>query len=110
MLSTLDKIGFPHRREITAMVLAVLPLFLNISSYTTFNGQMTSYTDFIDVVLGIGLAIVTFNNLVFITEGEAKYKVIRIVLTVVLFALAAFHILGGLRMLIHLPYPLGYGV
>lgn len=109
MLSAADKIGFPHRREITAYILAIAPFFLNFYSYSTVNGRVTSYTDFIDVALGIALAFVTINNRVFITEGEAKYKTIRIVLTVVLLVVAAYHILGGLGLLISLPYPLGYG-
>lgn len=110
MLSVTDKVGFPHRREIIAMVLAVVPFFIGLTSYATFNGRVTSYSDFLDVVLGIALLVLTFNNRVFITKGEEKYKLIRTVLFVVLIIVAAFHIASGLGLLFTLPYPLGYGI
>jgi hypothetical protein len=109
MLTTADRVGFPHRREWTAIVLAIVPFFLNFYATTTVNGRLTSYTDFADVAVGGVLMFYTFRNTVFIREGEAKYKTIRIALTVVLVTLAAFHILSGLGLLINLPYPLGYG-
>ncbi|NOG50399.1 MAG: hypothetical protein HND48_13965 [Chloroflexi bacterium] len=69
MLSTADKIGFPHRREIVAVVVAVLPFILNFYSVSTVNGRITSYSDFADIVLGAIVLYLTFNNRVFITEG-----------------------------------------
>ncbi|KXK48881.1 MAG: hypothetical protein UZ13_03418 [Chloroflexi bacterium OLB13] len=109
MLSAADKIGFPHRREIVAVVVAVLPFILNFYSVSTVNGRITSYSDFADIVLGAIVLYLTFNNRVFITEGEAKYKVIRIVLTVALVIVGVFHVLSGAGLLVNLPYPLGYG-
>ena len=104
MLTTVDKVGFPHRREIVTIVLAIVTLFISASSvsYSTNNGVVTSfsYFDIAKVALGGILAVLTFRNIVFINEGEAKYKTIRIVLTVVLFAAAAYHIATGLGLLI----------
>lgn len=109
MLTTADRVGFPHRREITTIILAIAPLIVNFYSISTVNGRVTSTSDFADVVLGAILAFLTLRNTVFIREGEAKYKMIRIVLTVVLLLAAAFHIASGLGLLVSLPYPLGYG-
>lgn len=109
MLTTADRVGFPHRREITAFILAVVPFFVNFYQISRVNGRVTSYSDFADVILGAILAYVAFNNTVFIREGEAKYKTIRIVLTVVLLLVAAFHIASGLGLLVSLPAPFGYG-
>lgn len=105
MLTTADRVGFPHRREITAIILAIVPLVLNFSQTMRFNGRVTSYSDFADVILGAVLVYVTFNNTIFIREGEAKYKTIRIVLTAVLLLVAAFHIASGLGLLVSLPAP-----
>lgn len=109
MLTTADRVGFPHRREITAIILAIVPLVLNFSQTMRFNGRVTSYSDFADVILGAVLVYVTFNNTIFIREGEAKYKTIRIVLTAVLLLVAAFHIASGLGLLVSLPAPFGFG-
>lgn len=109
MLTTADRVGFPHRREITAIILAVVPFILNFSQTMRVNGRVTSYSDFADVVLGAALVLVVFRNTVFIREGEAKYKTIRIILTGVLLLVAAFHIASGLGLLISLPAPFGYG-
>lgn len=51
----------------------------------------------------------TFNNRVFIAEGEAKYRVLRVVLTIALLVIGVFHILSGAGLLLNFPYPLGYG-
>ena len=109
MLTTADRVGFPHRREITAIVLAIVPFILNFYSISTVNGRVTSYSDFADVILGAALVLVTLRNTIFIREGEAKYKAIRIVLTAVLLLVAAFHIASGLGLLVSLPAPFGYG-
>jgi hypothetical protein len=109
MLTTADRVGFPHRREITAIVLAIVPFILNFYSISTVNGRVTSYSDFADVILGAALVLVTLRNTIFIREGEAKYKTIRIVLTAVLLLVAAFHIASGLGLLVSLPAPFGYG-
>lgn len=109
MLTTADRVGFPHRREITAIILAIVPLFVDFSQTFRVNSRVTSYSDFADVVLGAALLFVAFNNTVFIREGEARYKTIRIVLTAVLLLVAAFHIASGLGLLVSLPAPFGYG-
>lgn len=103
-----DMQGFPKRREIIAYVLAILPLFINFRSLTTINGQVTSYTDFADVILGVILFAVNFKCIEYIKQGEPKYKVIRIILTVILFGLAILYILQGLGFLVRLPPPLGW--
>jgi hypothetical protein len=109
MLTTADRVGFPHRREISAIILAVVPFIVNASQTMRVNGRITSYSDFADVILGAALVLVVYNNTIFIGEGEAKYKTIRIVLSVVLLLVAAFHIASGLGLLISLPAPLGFG-
>lgn len=109
MLTTADRVGFPHRREIVTLVLAIVPFIVNAYSITTVNGRITSYSDFADVVIGAALVLSVLRNTVFIREGEAKYKTIRIILTGVLLLVAAFHIASGLGLLVSLPAPFGYG-
>jgi hypothetical protein len=109
MLTTADRVGFPHRREITAIILAIVPFIVNAYTISTVNNRVTSYSDFADVVLGAALVFVVFRNTIFIREGEAKYKTIRIVLTGVLLLVAAFHIASGLGLLVSLPAPFGFG-
>jgi hypothetical protein len=109
MLTTADRVGFPHRREITAIILAIVPFILNVSQTFRVNSRVTNYSDFADVVLGAALVFVAFRNTIFIREGEAKYKTIRIILTGVLLLVAVFHIASGLGLLISLPAPFGYG-
>lgn len=109
MLTTADRVGFPHRREITAIILAIVPFLVNAYTISTVNGRVTSYSDFADVVIGAALVFVAFRNTIFIREGEAKYKTIRIILTGVLLLVAAFHIASGLGLLVSLPAPLGFG-
>ncbi len=108
MLSAADKVGFPHRREIVAVVVAIVPFFLSFYSISTINGEVTSYSDVVDIVLGAAVLYLVFNNRVFIAEGEAQYKVIRIVLTIALLVIGVFHLLSGAGLLVNLPYPLGY--
>lgn len=109
MLTTADRVGFPHRREITAIILAIVPFILNAYSISTVNGRVTSYSDFADVIIGIALVFAVFRNSIFIREGEAKYKTIRIILSIVLLLVAAFHIASGLGLLVSLPAPFGFG-
>jgi hypothetical protein len=109
MLTTADRVGFPHRREITAIILAAVPFALNVSQTFRVNGRVTNYSDFADVIVGAVLVFVTLRNSIFIREGEAKYKTIRIVLTAVLLLVAAFHVASGLGLLISLPAPFGFG-
>ena len=109
MLTTIDRVGFPHRREWIAIACAALPFIINLTSvsYSTYNGmvQSFSYFDLADVLLGIAVAAMTFRNMIFINEGEAKYKTIRIALTVVLLAAAVYHVASGFGLLI---YPQAY--
>ena len=72
------------------------------------NGRVTSYSD-MAMSRGAALVFVAFRNTIFIREGEAKYKTIRIILTAVLLLVAAFHIASGLGLLVSLPAPFGYG-
>lgn len=109
MLTTIDRVGFPHRREIAAIILAIVPFILDFSQTFRVNGRVTSYSDFADVILGVVLVFVVFRNRVFILEGEAKYKMVRIILGVVLLLVAAFHIASGLGLLVSLPAPFGFG-
>lgn len=103
-----DMQGFPKRQEIIAYILAILPLFISFSSITTVNGQVTSYADYADVVLGAILLVVNFKCMAYINQGEPQYKVIRIILTVILFGLAVLYIAQGLGLLVNLPPPLGW--
>ena len=109
MLTTVDRVKFPQRREIIAIVLAVVPFLFNLYSHNIINGRVTGRTEISDVILGAALVYVAFRNTIFIREGEAKYKTIRIILTAVLLLIAAFHIASGLGLLISLPAPFGYG-
>jgi hypothetical protein len=109
MPTTSDRVRFPQRGEIIAIVLAVVPFAFSVYSVNIINGRITGRSEISDVILGIALIFVVWRNTFFIREGEAKYKVIRIILTAVLFALAAFHIASGLGLLVSLPYPFGYG-
>ena len=109
MLTTADRVGFPHRREISAIILAIVPLILNVSETIRVNGRVTGYSDFADVIIGVALVLVVFRNSIFIREGEAKYKTIRIILSIVLLLIAAFHIASGFGLLVSLPAPFGYG-
>lgn len=104
-----DMQGFPKRNEIIAYIVAIIPLFINFASYTSVNGRVTSYRDLADVVWGGILLFLVFINRVYITGGEPKYKLIRIILAVVLALVAIFHIASGLGLLISLPPPLGFG-
>ena len=109
MLTTADRVGFPHRREITAIILAIVPFIVNAYSINRVNGRVTSYTDISDVIIGVVLVLIVFRNRVFILEGEAKYRTIRVILSVILLLVAAFHIASGLGLLVSLPAPFGYG-
>ena len=109
MLTTADRVGFPHRREITAIILAIVPFIVNAYSINRVNGRVTSYTDISDVIIGVVLVLIVFRNRVFILEGEAKYRTIRVILSVILLLVAAFHIASGLGLLVSLPAPFGFG-
>jgi hypothetical protein len=109
VLNQVDRVRFPHPREITAYVLAVAPFLLNVTSTVTVDGRVTSYTDLADIGLGIALLVAVVANRVFIVEGERRFRAARIALAVVLVLLAAFHICSGLGLLVELPAPIGFG-
>ena len=109
MLTTGERIKFPQRREIIGIVLAIVPFLFNLYSHNIINGRVTGRTEISDFFLGVALVFVVWRNTVFIREGEAKYKTIRIALSIVLLLVAAFHIASGLGLLVSLPAPFGYG-
>ncbi|WP_214405112.1 hypothetical protein [Pseudonocardia lacus] len=109
MLNQVDRVRFPHRREIAAYVLAAVPFVVDVTSTVTVNGRVTSYSDIADIVLGVALVVVVVANRVFIVEGERRYRAARIAIAVVLLLVAAFHVAGGGGLLVDLPAPLGFG-
>lgn len=101
--------SFPNRYEWVAIVCAVLPFFITLGVTRSSGENIAIPIDPADILLGGFLIWRVWQNLIFIREGEAKYKTIRIILTAVLLLVAAFHIASGLGLLISLPAPLGFG-
>ena len=99
-LPSFEQIRFPLPGEIAAVVLAIAPLIVNLVEATSVNGRVTSYTDYADIVLGFVLLFVTFGNFTALVRSEAHYKSVRLVVTGLMFVLAAVHIAAGGGLLV----------
>lgn len=100
VLPTYDQRKFLLPREIATVVLAIMPLFINIGYATHVNGRLTSYADFADVALGLILVFASFGNFTAIMTSETRFKAVRLAVSALLFVAAAAYIASGGGMLV----------
>jgi hypothetical protein len=95
---------FPNRPELLAIVIAGLGFTISYVSanWSTTNGIVTSfsYFDLSKLLLGLATLAMTLRNSVYISEGEAKHKTARIILTLALVAIGMIHILSAFGVFI----------
>lgn len=100
ILPAYDHSAFPLLRAVAALVLAIAPLFINIGYTTSFNGRVTSYADFADVVLGLVLLMLAINTLSLSALSGSRYKTAGFVVMTLLALTAVAHVISGSGLLV----------
>jgi Tol biopolymer transport system component len=99
-----SSVGFPHRTEVIAVVVALLPFVVSFASYSysTTNGQITEfhYSDPAAIVLGLIAVAVALSNLRLLGQSQPGQTALHVIALVAVLLLGGYDVLHGFGVFI----------